>query len=187
MPRFLPSVIAAIFAAICLGFSVRGFTRAAAGPETDFTEPGTFTFTVTEADHYTLWHKTAASIDGIYTVRDARLPAGTEISVTHNGAIVPTVPEGTNSTSGTRGGDKSSVLYFKALEPGDYLVTTTGLPERHGFSLSRGIGLVAIFTIIGWSAAAAFFTVISGLFLLLAFTNIFPKKPLPPRIEQLGV
>jgi len=182
MPRFLPSILIALVTAVCTGLAVREYRGISVEPDVDFTGPGDFTFTAAAADHYTLWHNATASIDGIYSVRDKRLPTGTEIAVRHAGAVVPTKVDGTNHVSGNESGDKTSVLTFRTPAPGDYLITITGLPEKHAFSISRGLGLVPFLRMIGWGLAAAFAGGLLVIFLLLDFTKTYPKPPKAPPV-----
>lgn len=182
MPRFIPSLLIALVTAAFTGITVREAKRISVEPETNFTGPGVFTFTAKVADHFTIWHNATASIDGIYSVREKRLPAGTEISVSLAGVVVPAMVDGTNQVSGGEAGDKTSVLTFRTPAPGDYLITITGLPEKHAFSISRGQGLLPFLRVIGWGLATAFAGGLLVIFLLLDFTKTFPKplKTAPP-------
>lgn len=182
MPRFLPSILIALVAAGFTGMTVREAGRISVEPDVDFTGPGEFTFTAAAADHFTLWHNATASIDGVYAVREKRLPAGTEITITHAGIVIPAKVDGTNYISGGESGDKTSVLTFKAPAPGDYLITITGLPEKHAFSISRGLGLMPFLSVIGWGLSAAFAGGLHVIFLLLDFTRNRPKTSTPPKL-----
>lgn len=185
MPRFLPSFLIALVTAVLTGLTVREYQRTSVEPDTDFTGPGEFTFTAPVADHFTLWHHATASIDGIYSVRENRLPAGTEITITHAGVVIPAKVDGTNYVSGGETGDKTSVLTFKAPAPGDYLITVTGLPEKHAFSISRGQGLLPFLRVLGWGLSAAFAGGLLVICLLLDYTRTRPKPlPAPPVLKQ---
>jgi len=185
MPRFFRSILIALLAAVFTGLAVREYQRISVEPDIDFTGPGAFTFTAAAADHFTLWHNATASIDGIYSVRENRLPAGTEITITHAGVVIPAKVDGTNHVSGSETGDKTSVLTFQAPARGDYLITVTGLPVKHAFSISRGRGLMPFLRMIGWGLSAAFAGGLLVIFLLLDYTRNRPKPlPAPPVLKQ---
>lgn len=183
MPRFLPSFLTLLAAAVCFGMMVHVFKQLADEPETDFAGPGEFTFTAPAADHFTLWHKATASIDGIYTVREKRLPAGTEITITHAGVMVPAKVDGSNYISGEEHGDKFSVLTFKAPEPGDYVINVSGLTDKHAFSITRGQGMREILRLFGWGGATMITGGLFALCLILALMKVFPKPAIPPQVH----
>ncbi|MEN9403245.1 MAG: hypothetical protein RL091_1948 [Verrucomicrobiota bacterium] len=149
-------------------------------PDSLFSGPGEFHLMVTGPSDYSVWHHSTASIDGVYSVREPKLPDGARIIVEHGGALVPTRAYGGATVSGASSGDKHSILSFRATEPGDYLIKVTGFEDCHAFSVTRGNGLAPLFGVVGWIFSGVFAAITVLFFLILALTRKFPKPAAPP-------
>lgn len=175
MPRYLPTLLSALLCVALLAKGVNGIVTISDEPSVTFDGPGEYVFKAPLTSEFTIWHANVASIDGVYTVSEKGLPAGTRIVVEHGGKIVPTTPHAGSQTSGSSG-EKVSVLSFTAAETGDYLIKVSGFAEKRSFVINRGIGLGPILAIIGWFLLAGLdLTLCIGL-LILALAGKFPRR-----------
>ena len=180
MSRFLPTLLLALLA---IGFLIKAFFgvhKFSSDPDFSFYGPGEYRLVAPFASDFTVWHKSTSTIDGVYSVREPRLPPGAEIVIEHSGTIVPAAVYGSNYTSGDHG-DKSSVLRFTANEPGEYVIKVSGFQEKRSFEITRGNGVGPVFAVIGWFLAAGFTFVAFLIFLILSLAKVFPKKSKPAR------
>jgi hypothetical protein len=180
MARFLPTLLAALLALALLVRAMWDARVLMSGPDISFGGPGEYHLVTPVASVFTVWHESTTTIDGVYSVREARLPPGTEIVIEHAGKIIPARVCGSNRTGGSAG-DKSSVLSFTAPEPGDYLVKASGFQEKRSFGITRGNGIGPVFAVIGWFIGAGFSILVFLAFLILRLAKIFPQQPKPPR------
>ncbi len=180
MPRFLPTLLATLLTAFLFAMGVLRSRELKDYPDFDFVGPGEFHFQAAAGTDYTLWYKSTASIDGVYLIKDSRLPVGTSISVEHNGQKIPTIVNGSNQVEGSEG-DRHSVLVFKTTSAGDYLVKTSGLGDQRAFRISQGYGFRELSGIFLWFLAAMVSTVLVFVFIILAATKRFPKPAAPAR------
>jgi hypothetical protein len=179
MPRFLPTIFPALVMVLLFTKGAMALVSLLREPNALFTGPGEYRLHVPAPADYSVWHHTTASMDGVYAVRAPKLPDGAEITVEHDGVLVPTRPYSGTTVSGTSSGDRYSVLRFHAEEAGDYLIKVTGLADRHAFSVTRGNGIGPVFAVIGWFVAGGFAGMTALLFLILALARKFPKPAVP--------
>lgn len=183
MSRFIPTAICLVLCVVCFTLAFDSGRKFSRPPDASFVGPGTFLFSAAETAEYTLWHVFTGSVEGEFSVREADLPTGTKVRVTHAGAVIPAVADMTTTTSSSDG-QRKSVLRFVAPTKGEYQIDVSGFADKREFQLTHGpILMPLVFTIL-WIGGATMLAVLAVALAILVALRVFPRSSAKSRAEN---